>query len=221
MVSERYIEKLSHGVVALLIVDVQNDYCHTNGMMAARGFDLSSIPAIIPPLERLVGAARSAEVPIVWIKTNHDDVTNSPVWLARKGFDLQSDSPPPSNCWTGSWGAEPYALVPAPDDPVVVKHRYSAFAGTDLDWVLRGLERVSLLIAGVSTEACVESTLRDGLFHDYHVNLVEDCCASYSSEAHESTVRNVRNLFGLVTSSEDVIAQWETERAQLAGEASS
>ncbi|MGH8916608.1 MAG: cysteine hydrolase family protein, partial [Acidimicrobiia bacterium] len=165
----------------------------------------------VPRLRRLVHAAHTASVPVIWIQTTHDETTNSQAWLARRGPDLAPQDPPPSNCWTGTWGAEPYELEPSPTDPLVVKHRYSGFAGTDLDWVLRGLKRQSLLITGVSTEACVESTLRDGLFHDYHVNLVEDCCASYSRQAHEATIRSVRNLFGLVVRSDDVVEQWEQE----------
>jgi nicotinamidase-related amidase len=205
------IEKLSPEVAALLVVDLQNDYCDKNGLMAERGFDVGAIPEMVSRLETLVEAARQTHVPVIWIQTTHDETTNSRVWLARKSPDLTAESPPPSNCWTGTWGAEPYQLIPGPGDPVITKHRYSAFAGTSLVWTLRGLGRESLLITGVSTEACVESTLRDGLFHDFHVNLVEDCCSSYSREAHEATVRNARNLFGLVLTSEQVMSQWLPE----------
>ena len=212
MKQDFHVEKWSVEYAALLIIDVQNDYCHPRGLMAQRGFAVDDIPPMIPRLRALAETAREVGVPVIWIQTNHDDTTNTGTWLARRSPGFQTDAPPPSNCKTGTWGALPYQLEPAPGDPIVIKYRYSAFADTSLEWVLRGLRRVSLLITGVSTEACVESTLRHGFFRDYHVNLVEDCCASYSREAHLGTVRNVRNLFGLVPTSEQVMAQWTAER---------
>jgi nicotinamidase-related amidase len=210
------VEKFAAEVAAVLVVDVQNDFCHPEGVMARRGRDVAAAVAMVPRLERFVANARRHGVPVVWVRTTHDDTTNSAVWLARNSTTLRTTSPPPSNCWTGSWGAELYELEPEPGEPVVTKHRYSAFAGTSLDWVLRSIDRRSLLVAGVATETCVESTVRDGLFHDYHVNLVEDCCASYSPDAHAATVRVVRNVFGLVTSSDAVIAQWLADSASPA-----
>jgi nicotinamidase-related amidase len=139
-------------------------------------------------------------------------MTNSAVWLARRTTSLRATTPRRSNCYTGTWGAEFFKIGPEEGEPVVVKHRYSAFAGTELMWVLRSVDRQSLLITGVATETCVESTLRDGLFHDFHVNLVEDCCASYSREAHDASVRVVHRCFGLVASSAEIVAQWESLR---------
>lgn len=204
-------DKLSSSVALLLVVDVQNDFCHAEGTMGRRERDLSAIGDMVTNLRTLLDAARRSRVPVVWIKTTHDDTTDSPVWLARHSNALRVAPPRESNCQTGTWGTEFYEVAPQEGEPIVEKHRYSAFAGTSLNWVLRSLERSSLLITGVATETCVESTLRDGLFHDYHVSLIEDCCASYSPDGHAATVRNVRNNFGLVASSHDIIHQWKVE----------
>lgn len=210
-----YVPKFDPAVAALVVVDVQNDFCHPRGVMASKGADVGAAVAMAPRLARLVDHARQAAVPVVFIQTTHDDLTNTDAWLARHSPDLLSDEPPGSNCWTGTWGAELYEVLPEPGEPVVLKHRYSAFQGTSLDYVLRALGRRSLLLTGVSTNVCVESTLRDGLFLDYHVNLVEDCTASYDAAAHDATVRNVRAHFGLVTDSEALIAQWGSDDPAL------
>jgi ureidoacrylate peracid hydrolase len=208
------VEKFGSRVAALLVVDVQNDFCHPDGVMAAVGADVRAAMAMVPRLRTLIEEARRVLVPVVWIRTTHDDLTNSPVWLARRSPTLRTSQPPRSNCWTGTWGAEFFEVEPEPGEPVVTKHRYSAFAGTSLGWVLRTLERPSLLITGVSTDTCVESTVRDGLFHEYHVNLVEDCCAAYSQAGHAATVDIVRRNFGLVTTSTELVCQWASEVAQ-------
>jgi nicotinamidase-related amidase len=210
------VEKFGSSVAALLVIDVQNDFCHPDGVMAAVGADVQAARAMVPRLQTLIHEARRAHVPVVWIRTTHDDLTNSPAWLARRSTTLRASQPPRSNCWPGTWGAEFFEVEPKPGEPVVTKHRYSAFAGTSLGWVLRTLERPSLLITGVSTDTCVESTVRDGLFHDYHVNLVEDCCAAYSPAGHAATVDIVRRNFGLVTTSTNLVRQWTSAMAEPA-----
>ncbi len=199
-------------IAAVVVVDVQNDFCHPDGVCAQAGNDPSAAIAMVPRLGRLLTSARQAGTPVVWIQTTHDASTDSPVWLARRGgWPGEGGAPAVRTCQSGSWGAEFYLLAPEPGEAVVVKHRYSAFAGTDLDVVLRTAGRTSLLLTGVATDVCVESTLRDGLFADYHVTLVEDCCASYHQESHDATVRTVENYFGRVASSAEIAAQWSPQ----------
>ncbi len=195
--------RVDPATTALVVVDVQNDFCHPHGACAAAGHDVTAAVEMVPRLQRLIAAAKAAGVRIVYIQTTHDASTDSPAWLARNGDQVR-----PQNCLTGSWGAEFYLVEPDADDVVVVKHRYSAFAGTNLDLVLRTAGVSALLLAGVATNICVESTLRDGLFADYHVTLVEDCCAAFSQEAHDWTVRTVDALFGVAAPSEEIAAAW-------------
>ncbi|MGY1824316.1 cysteine hydrolase family protein [Geodermatophilus sp. SYSU D00079] len=198
---------------ALVVVDVQNDFCDPAGACGAAGADTTDAMAIVPPLERLLQAARAAGVLVVFVQTTHDETTDSPAWLSRSTVDASAPPRPAlSTCRTGSWGAEFYGVAPAAGEPVVVKHRYSAFTGTGLDLVLRTAGIRSLLLTGVTTEVCVESTLRDGLFHDYHVTLVEDCCASHNRGAHAACVARVGTYFGAVTDSTELAAAWESAR---------
>ncbi|UCN15334.1 cysteine hydrolase family protein [Cellulomonas iranensis] len=200
--------RFAPGTAAVVVVDVQNDFCDPAGACAQRGSDVAGAVAMVPRLERFLDAARAAGVLVVFIQTTHDATTNSPAWLARRGDPVPGAPTPVATCATGTWGAEFYRVAPQPGEPVVVKHRYSAFAGTNLDVVLRSAGVDSLLLTGVSTNVCVESTLRDGLFAEYRVTLVEDCAASFEAEAHAATVANVEQYFGVVATSEEIGATW-------------
>ncbi|MDQ0425897.1 cysteine hydrolase family protein [Cellulomonas iranensis] len=200
--------RFAPGTAAVVVVDVQNDFCDPAGACAQRGSDVAGAVAMVPRLERFLDAARAAGVLVVFIQTTHDATTNSPAWLARRGDPVPGAPTPVATCATGTWGADFYRVAPQPGEPVVVKHRYSAFAGTNLDVVLRSAGVDSLLLTGVSTNVCVESTLRDGLFAEYRVTLVEDCAASFEAEAHAATVANVEQYFGVVATSEEIGATW-------------
>ncbi|GIG40243.1 cysteine hydrolase family protein [Cellulomonas phragmiteti] len=202
--------RFAPGTAAVVVVDVQNDFCDPAGACAQRGSDVTGAVAMVPRLEAFLDAARAAGVLVVFIQTTHDETTNSPAWLARRGDPVEGGPTPVATCATGTWGAEFYRVAPQPGEPVVIKHRYSAFAGTNLDVVLRSAGIDSLLLTGVSTNVCVESTLRDGLFAEYRVTLVEDCAASFEEDAHAATVANVEKYFGVVATSEEIGATWST-----------
>lgn len=207
-------ERFAPEHTALIVVDVQNDFCHPDGVSARKGHDVQAAVEMVPRLGTLVAAARTAGTTVVFIQTTHDLTVDSEVWNTRGG---DVDTPPyDPNCRTGTWGAEFYVVGPEGDDLVVNKHRYSAFAGTDLDMVLRTAGVRTILLTGVATNVCVESTLRDGLFLDYNVALVEDCSAAYEPHLHEGTVTNVRGMFGAVLHAEEVAEMWGIAAADLA-----
>lgn len=171
------------------------------------GNDVTAIEAMLPRLVRLVDEARSVGMPVVFVQTLHDETNDTSTWLGRVRNE-PGGVRTAAICRTGSWGAEFYVVAPAEGEPLVVKHRFSAFVGTNLDIVLRTLGVRSILVTGVATEVCVDSTLRDGLSAEYFVSLVEDCAATYSAEAHEGAVRNIARNFGTVVTSDDLIDAW-------------
>ncbi|VEG51827.1 nicotinamidase-like amidase [Mycolicibacterium aurum] len=200
------------GHAALVVVDVQNDFCSPQGSLpAGYGFDLQFIDAMVPRLQRLIEAARGAGIPVVFVRTVHDPSNDSPAWLGRLG-DGDGTERTGVTCRTGSWGAEFFGVAPAFGDHVIIKNRFSAFVGTNLSLTLRSLGVGSVLFAGVATEVCVESSLRDGLFHDFYVTLVQDCAASYSQAAHDASVRVVGKHFGLVTTADELVSRWTPAR---------
>jgi len=194
---------LSPRSAALLVVDVQNDFCHQDGLFGKAGADMRGVQAAARRIESLLPAARRAGVPVFFIAMQHDAGSNSLAWTSR--YPVQRADA----CVTGSWGAELYGVRPEPGEPVVVKHRYSPFVGSNIEYLLRARERRSLLVAGVATNICVEAVLRDGFNRDYDVVLVEDCAGAYSERAHQSTVENTRAFLGRVVESGTLVEHWK------------
>jgi ureidoacrylate peracid hydrolase len=91
---------------------------------------------------------------------------------------------------------------------VIIKHRYSAFINTDLNTVLRARDIQSVLVCGVATNVCVETTARDAYMYDYYVTMIDDCSAAYDARLHMGTLENIRRHFGLVASSHEIIETW-------------
>lgn len=204
---EDYATGSAQGLQAVLVVDVQNDYCHENGRLNRKDvFDFYSVEftqKMIPRLEAFVSRAREARVPVIWIGTEYSEWTTSKSWLHR------GSGRPLRICEPGTWGAEWYEpLHPSESELVVVKHRYSPFINTPLDTVLRARGIESVVITGVTTNVCVESTARDAFMRDYSVIAVSDCVASYDPEVHEASLRNIRTHFGAVRTSAEVVADW-------------
>lgn len=189
---------------SLLVVDVQNDFVSPQGSAAKRGEDVSAAQAVVPRLVRLIEEARRVGLPIIYVKTTHSEWTDSPSWIYRKSQEKAL-----TTCREGSWGAEFYdGISPRPNERVVIKHRYSAFINTDLNTVLKAKGIESVLVTGVATNVCVETTARDAYMFDYYVTLVEDCAAAYDARLHENTLENIRRNFGLVATSEEIMDTW-------------
>lgn len=113
-------------------------------------------------------------------------------------------------CKRGSWGAKfDDNLQPRDTDVIVEKKKYSAFVRTDLDDLLKGWGVRTLVITGVSTCTCVESTARDGFMRDYYIILAKDLTASYDESLYQATLKNIDERFGHVVSSEELLAIWQ------------
>ncbi|WP_435171945.1 cysteine hydrolase family protein [Paenibacillus glycanilyticus] len=196
-------QRLNRKNTAVIVVDVQNDYCHPDGAIAKTGIDVSAAGKMIPDLQALLESARKHGIPVIFLQTNHEKATDSEVWVSR--FE---DGVNPI-CHTGSWGAEFFNVSPTENDIIVKKHRYSGFIHTRLESVLQTLKIETLVMTGVSTNLCVESTARDGFMKDYHIILMKDACAAFSQEEHDMTVKTVDTYFGMAATTKDVINYWQ------------
>jgi ureidoacrylate peracid hydrolase len=206
-------ERCDPKYAGLIIVDVQNDFVSPRGSAGKRGEDVTAAMAIIPNLLRLVDEARRIGLTIVYIRTTHSDWTDTPSWIYRN-----SQKSGLNTCREGTWGAEFYAgIEPAPTERVVTKHRYSAFINTDLNTVLKARNIQSVLVCGVATNVCVETTARDAYMYDYYVTLIDDCSAAYEPKLHLGTLDNIRRHFGLVASSREIIETWKDLESHPAG----
>jgi ureidoacrylate peracid hydrolase len=199
-------ERCDPRLAALLVVDVQNDFVSPEGSAGKRGEDVSGALAMIPNLLALIEAARRVALTIVYIRTTHSEWTDTPSWIYRS-----SQKSGLSTCREGTWGAEFYeGISPRPSERVVIKHRYSAFINTDLNTILRARGIQSVLVCGVATNVCVETSARDAYMFDYYVTVIDDCSAAYDAKLHMTTLENVRRHFGLVASSAEIAEVWSS-----------
>jgi len=197
-------QKAAPAHAALVVVDVQNDFAAHGGFFDGLGNDMAHVQASVPPLRRLIEAARRAGVLVVFVQAIYDDRDLSGP-MRERNRRTRVETP---RCLTGSWGADFYEVRPAAGEPVVIKHRYSAFHGTRLDALLRARGIRSLLLTGVATDVCVESTARDGYFMDYYVTVVADCCGAGSKRDHDGALARFERDYGGVTTSAEVVAAW-------------
>jgi ureidoacrylate peracid hydrolase len=201
--------RLEPGRCALLVVDMQNDFCAPGGYIdKIMGKDVSAAAVILPVVNELVAQAREAHVPVLWLRADysHDSIPDSmAVKLAQRGIQAEC-------CKSGTWGFEWYGVQPQTGEPVVTKHTYSGFIGTGLQQILAPLARQTLVFAGVQTQVCVESTLRDAHSHGYFCVAAQDAVGSHTPALHAATLDNVRFLFGDVCGASDIVAAWHGGR---------
>jgi ureidoacrylate peracid hydrolase len=192
------VAQLAHWDAAVMIIDVQNDYCHEAGTIG-RHIDREAIAGMVDGVVRLRSAARRAGVPVVFVRTVHSPLTDTPSWLQRQGNDQV--------CRAGSFGAEFYRVEPGSDDIVVTKHRYSGFIGTPLEQVLRSRGIDALVVAGIGSNVCVESTVRDAYMLDFNVIVVRDATTG-EADLHEPCLEGISRHFGSVTTVDEVARVW-------------
>jgi ureidoacrylate peracid hydrolase len=198
---------------ALIVVDMQNDFVHDDGVFAKMGVNLSMFKKIVPQLNGLIDAARNVKVPVIFIQTLHSQWTNSDPWVQRiKGQGEGQESLLPPVCSPGTWGADWFGVKPKEEDYVVTKHRYSAFVNTDLDLVLRSLQRKTVVVTGGETNVCVGSTARSAFMYDYYVILPEDCIAGFDEELHRYGLKILEQYFGMLTTSQKIISIWNRQK---------
>ena len=138
--------------------------------------------------------------PAVWTASACDMSTNR--WFEENETEV---------CRAGTWGAEFIeGLGPKPGEAVITKHRFGAFAGTGLDQLLRARGLSSLIVAGVTTNCCVETTAREAVMREFNLIVVEDCVGvkDHLADLHHATLEAIGTYFGLVRPASDVVAEW-------------
>lgn len=201
---------------AMIIIDMQNDFCAKGGWVDHLGVDYTPDRKPIAPLQRLLPALRKADVPVIWVNWgNRPDLMNMPpnqLHLYKPtGQGIGLGEPLPGSgahvLEKDSWAAAVVdELRPEAGDISVDKHRISGFWDTPLDSILRNLGTKTVMFAGVNTDQCVLHSLTDANFLGYGCILVEDCCATTSPDyCTEATIFNVKKCFGFVTNTSHVM----------------
>jgi ureidoacrylate peracid hydrolase len=203
-------EALDSRISALVVVDVQNDFCHSEGAAAKMGLDVSHVQAMVPRILDLIGLARGADVPRIYLRGEHSRWFNSDVWLRRGAKGRSINAPRIPFVEAGSWGAEFYEVSPQADELVVTKHRYSGFAYTPLEIALQTLGVTNVIICGTATNVCVEATARDAIMRGYYPVVVADCVASGQPDLHRAALQDMAEYLGVVISLDDVRQAWRS-----------
>jgi ureidoacrylate peracid hydrolase len=205
-------EKIDPNHTALIVVDVQNDFCHDDCQIARLGGNMSYAQAAVPRIVQLIEAARQVGALVVFLQAVHTEITESEVWREQWTRSRPGGGP---ICPEGSWGAEFYVVQPLPGEPVVKKHRYSGFINTDLDLILRSRGIKTLIMTGIATAGCVESTARDGFMLDYYIVFTSDATATYDLEEHRSTLKTINRIIGVVCDSHEILDIWSRVAAPV------
>jgi nicotinamidase-related amidase len=215
---------------ALVLIDVQNDFCDGRGAAGRTGDALEMIQSAVAHIKALLAAARAAGVTVIHVRAEYGalyrgigspyrfpatGVMDAAVWTASaadlaSGVSFAADEV--EVCLPGSWGAQFVdGIVPQPDEPVVTKHRFSAFVDTGLELMLRARGIKTVILAGVTTNCCVESTAREVAMKDYYLVVAEDCVAVKDKlrSLHDASLESMRLYFGQVRPAAELIGIWQ------------
>ena len=180
---------------AILSIDVQRVFT---------GLPLfPDVPTVLSTLHRFLAEARLIGVPIVVIRIVIPPDLYSAPWQRQ----FPAYEPTWLSAGTRNVEDEP-GFEPRPGDLVLTKHRYSAFADTALEALLRTRQIRTVVVVGLTTDVCVGSTVRDAFQRDFHVVTVADCCAEMTQAQHEATLATLADCFGTVCTSTELLALW-------------
>ena len=185
---------------------MQNGFCSDNGSVNDIGLPAKRLQPAISPCVKLVAAARDAEVPIIFTRYGYrSDYRDGGLMVHELIPDLKNGKTLIANTWDTDILDE---LAPRETDFVVDKNRPSSFYGTSLDGILKNLAIENLVVCGVTTNCCVETTVRDASQRDYRTFVVRDAVAEYEDDRHEVALKSIDMLFGHVVESDSIIAEW-------------
>ena len=190
------------GRTAIVVIDPQNDFLHKDGWYARNGIDISHMQRIIEPTKELVKVARENRIPLIWTRHGTRDDTDAGPFFKLRPFLMDG------GLRQGTWGYQVLdELEPHEDDWYVEKTRLSAFFGTNLEVILRGLQAETVVFAGVLTNQCVAATSKDAMYRDFKDIVVADCTGTTLPHLHEPALEMVSVGWGRVMDLDTVIRQ--------------
>jgi len=208
------LEAIEIGTAALLVIDMQNGFLHEKGTLGISGVDTKRLMTIVPSMKRLIERCQKAGMPVIWTVQEHFAVDAS---RARKKLAAHTAKRRQVSCLAGTWDADiidelkPLAAV----NPTYVlrKHRFGAFYETRLELLLRQLGTRTLFVTGTTTNACVETSIREAYLRDYDVVAVTDCISGVSAEWEQVAQKVWAQYFCVLEDSEKVHAWIEQQTA--------
>lgn len=196
---------------ALMVIDMQNAFCHPEGSLATkRSLDTSALQGAVQPCRILVDAARAKSLPIIFTQyVYRADYADAGWWMREVTPEVMGSG----SLAAGTWDVDFVdGLKPQARDIVVQKNRPSAFYSTLLESYLRSMAIESLVICGVTTNICVETTARDAGQRDYRTFVVADATAEMEADRHDAALKALALMFARVLSTEEVLKAWGARR---------
>ena len=191
---------------ALVVIDMQNAFCANDGSLAGAGIDISELSGVITPCRELLESARQAGVPVIFTRYIYRaDYADGGVvikYLLPQLADVKSLA-------AGTPDIEIVdQLTPAEGEFIIDKNRPSAFYATNIEPILNGLDVDTLVVCGVTTNVCVESTVRDASERDYKVFVVKDATGEIEKLRYDGAIAGMAWMFAKIVDKSDVLAVW-------------
>ncbi len=210
--SEELLDRLEPGTSALVVIDLQNAFCHPDGTLGRSGVDTGRLQSVIPPLRRLIEQCQAAGMPVLWTVQEHFE---QDARRARKRLPAHTTRRKGVSALAGTWDAAIVdELADLARDPslVIRKHRFGGFYETRMEIVLQMLGVTSLFVTGLTTNACVETTIREAYLRDFDVIGVEDCVAGVNADWEQVAQQVWQQYFAITCSSAQVLSWIERQR---------